>query len=241
MPTRLIREGILTSEKIANLDWGGEVFYRRLMSVVDDYGRCEFGQKLLRAKCYPLQIDGVKDAHITKWIDACASQKLITLYSCNGKSYVQIDNFNQQTRSKSKCPAPDDSGARLVTDDNSCKQLLSGVHLDGGVVGGEDVCVVCTELEQALPSEQTIIDIPLCGGGAHHVTQSDIDSYSDIYGAINILHELKKCKQWNIDNPKKQKTPKGIRRHMTSWLSRAQDKPQPRVNSDGPRGGGVVL
>jgi hypothetical protein len=57
VPNRILRDGILTSEAVASLDWASEVFYRRLYSIVDDYGRHEAGHQLLRAKCYPLQTD----------------------------------------------------------------------------------------------------------------------------------------------------------------------------------------
>ncbi len=39
MPNRIIREGILTSEAVNSLSWEAEVFFRRLLSVVDDFGR----------------------------------------------------------------------------------------------------------------------------------------------------------------------------------------------------------
>ena len=48
MPNRILREGILTSERIERLDWAEEVFYRRVMSVVDDYGRYYARPALLR-------------------------------------------------------------------------------------------------------------------------------------------------------------------------------------------------
>jgi hypothetical protein len=60
VPNRILRDNILTSEAVASLDWAAEVFYRRLHSIVDDYGRHEAGQQLLRAKCYPLQTDSVR-------------------------------------------------------------------------------------------------------------------------------------------------------------------------------------
>ncbi len=48
MPNRILREGILTSERVNLLSWEAEVFYRRLMSVVDDYGRFHAHPALLR-------------------------------------------------------------------------------------------------------------------------------------------------------------------------------------------------
>ena len=38
MPSRVIRDGILESESVNALSWEAELFFRRLMSVVDDFG-----------------------------------------------------------------------------------------------------------------------------------------------------------------------------------------------------------
>src|SRR5690606_33624040 len=62
MPNRILREGILTSPRIAKLGWPEEVFYRRLMSVVDDFGRYYADPGLLRAACYPRQLNKVSDS-----------------------------------------------------------------------------------------------------------------------------------------------------------------------------------
>ena len=108
MPNRIIRDGILSSESISLLDWAGEVFFRRLMSVVDDYGRFYASPKLLRAACYPLQIDQVSDSDIEKWLAECATATLIKIYPAkDGKIYLEVQRFNQQIRSNaSKFPSP---------------------------------------------------------------------------------------------------------------------------------------
>ena len=54
MPNRILREGILDSDRVNKLSWGAEVFYRRLMSVVDDFGRFDARIDLLKSKLYPL-------------------------------------------------------------------------------------------------------------------------------------------------------------------------------------------
>jgi len=107
MPSRILREGILTSERVATLNWAEEVFYRRLMSVVDDYGRYTANPKLIRAACYPLIIDKVSDADVGKWMAKCAEAALVSVYpATDGKRYLQISNFRQQTRTTvSKYPA----------------------------------------------------------------------------------------------------------------------------------------
>lgn len=138
MPTRLIRAEILDSERVARLDWAAEVFYRRLMSLVDDYGRYEANQKTLRAKCYPQQVDDVRVADIARWLAACQTAGLILLYEVDGKEYLEILRFGQQIRSKSKCPAPPEV-------DSKCLQVPASVHLgvsvSESVSGGVSVVV----------------------------------------------------------------------------------------------------
>ena len=127
MPNRIIRDAILTSQAVTSLDWPEEVFYRRLMSVVDDYGRCESFPQLLRSRCYPLQTDKVRVADISRWMAACQTAGLIAVYVVSGKEYLQLEKFGQQQRSPSKCPDPP---AVAIT----CPQVLADDPLVVSVV-----------------------------------------------------------------------------------------------------------
>ena len=131
MPTRLLRDGILSSERIARLGWEEEVFYRRLMSVVDDYGRFSATPMLLRASCYPLHLDKVSDADIGKWLQATEKAGLVSVYpAADGKRYLQLQDFRQQVRAKtSKYPAPD--AQPLSTCIADATHIQASVHLDG--------------------------------------------------------------------------------------------------------------
>lgn len=108
MPTRMLREGILDSERVNRLDDEEENFYRRLMSIVDDYGRFEANRAKLRARLYPLKLDKKSEERIGDLLLACVRERLVFLYPSHGKTYLQLLAFNQQMRSKSKCPPPDD-------------------------------------------------------------------------------------------------------------------------------------
>lgn len=164
MPNRILRDGILQSETVASLGWPEEVFYRRLMSVVDDYGRFHALPKLIRSACYPLQIDKVSDADIGKWLSKCETAGLVSVYPAqDGKRYVQIHKFGQQQRSRSKFPDP-------IAPDISCYQLLANAHLDGDVVGvgdgvvfgvdsKDEVPTVLGDLPAADPPSATVIEL----------------------------------------------------------------------------------
>lgn len=135
MPNRILRDGILASESVATLSWAEEVFYRRLMSVVDDHGRFHSAPKLIRAACYPLLIDKVSDADIWKWLTACVEAALVSVYpALDGKRYIQIIKFGQQVRAKSKFPEPCD--ACLPEPAISCEQVPANAHLVGVGVEG---------------------------------------------------------------------------------------------------------
>lgn len=129
MPTRLLREGILESERVNELDWPAEVFYRRLMSKVDDYGLYTANCAVLRAHLYPLRVDRVREADISRWIAACVKAGLIVLYEADGKPYLRMLDTNWQTRSKPKHPLPND---------NNCKHMITVGHLDEDVFEDED-------------------------------------------------------------------------------------------------------
>lgn len=143
MPTRLIRDGINSSERVNKLSQGAEIFYRRLLLETDDYGRASAHYSLLLANCFPLKLEVVKISDIEQWLSECTSVHLIEIYTIDDKNYLQLLDFKQKTRSKSKFPPPPDkicyADAQQMQD--SC---LANVHLGGGVFvcEGEDGCVV---------------------------------------------------------------------------------------------------
>lgn len=106
MPSRILREGILTSPRMAMLGWAEEVFYRRLHSVVDDFGRYFADPGLLRAACYPRQLNKVSDSDIGKWLQSIAAAGLVRVYPAqDGERYLEVLDFGQQIRAKkSKFP-----------------------------------------------------------------------------------------------------------------------------------------
>lgn len=132
MPNRILREGIISSEAVCGLSWAAEVFYRRLFSVVDDYGRFHATPALLRAACYPLQLDRVSDADIVSWLTDCCSSGLIISYEVDGKKYLEVLKFQQHVRAKrSKFPS------MHSTCSADAMHMRANAH-EGGVVFGDE-------------------------------------------------------------------------------------------------------
>lgn len=107
MANRVLRSGILDSDRINKLTWAGEVFYRRLMSVVDDFGRYDARPQVLRADLYKLKLDKVSESDVEKWMGECSEAGLVRFYDVERKSYLVMLDFNQTIRiKKAKYPDP---------------------------------------------------------------------------------------------------------------------------------------
>lgn len=117
MSDRIIRSNILTSDPVNCLSWAGEVFYRRLMSVVDDFGRYDARPSILRANLYALKIGKVSESDIVKWMNECSEAGLVRFYEVDFKQYLELLKFNQRLRQKkSKYPPPADGCCQLSAD-----------------------------------------------------------------------------------------------------------------------------
>ena len=133
MPTRILRDGINSSARINRLSTGAEILYRRLMSVADDYGRYYANPATIRGACWPTHPSPPCEQTVDNLLTECTqgTKPLISIYVVDGCRYLQITDFNQKIRSKSKFP---DHAGNLQTD---CGQIVDKVPaLD--VVGVED-------------------------------------------------------------------------------------------------------
>lgn len=109
MPNRVVREGILDSDRVNRLTWAGEVFYRRLHSIVDDYGCFDGRSHIIRLKLFPLKIDKVSLSDTEKYLRECVDAGLVRCYEVDGKPYVMVNDFHQTIRQKRhKYPMPPD-------------------------------------------------------------------------------------------------------------------------------------
>ncbi len=129
MPNRMLKDCILTSERISKLTWFERVVYDDLIVYLDDYGRGDARPAILRAALFPLNENVTKKA-IADALNRLATLGLVALYEVDGRPFLALQNWekHQQIRSKfSKFPEPpSDNGCyHLIADDNGCYQLIS--------------------------------------------------------------------------------------------------------------------
>ncbi len=75
-----------------------------------------------------------------------------------------------------------------------------------------------------------VISIPLKGSKTFTPTKEQLAQWQESFPGVDVTTELRKIKQWNIDNPRKRKTPTGICRHICYWLGKEQEKAGPVPN-----------
>lgn len=85
-----------------------------------------------------------------------------------------------------------------------------------------------TETNNAVKKKENdpspVIELLLNDKSLFPVYQSDVDEWQELYPAVDVMQQLRNMKGWIMSNPARRKTKKGIRRFITSWLMREQDK-----------------
>lgn len=85
----------------------------------------------------------------------------------------------------------------------------------------KDIKAIGTGLKAPLPA---VISLPLNDGTLYPITQPDIDKWTELYPAVNVISELRKMVGWLDANKDRRKTRKGVLRFVVNWLSGQQDK-----------------
>lgn len=220
MPNRMLREGIITSKPVNGLSWPAEVLYRRLISVVDDFGRYFAEPPLIRAACYPLQLNKVSDSDITKWLGETRKAGLVRIYSVDDTEYLELAKFGQRVRAlKSKFPHP-------LTDDGQVPDKCpSSAPVVGGVVVDENGGDVAPSGQPPDASASPpVIGIPLNDGSEYPITEPMVKEWEGLYPAVDVLQTLREVRGWNLANQPKRKTRSGVLKHVNTWLAREQNK-----------------
>lgn len=72
--------------------------------------------------------------------------------------------------------------------------------------------------------QEPIIEIPLTGNAWFAVTDEMVNDWSNLYPAVDVMQELRNIRGWNDAHPRQRKTKRGIRAHINTWLSKAQNQ-----------------
>jgi hypothetical protein len=200
LPNRLLKEGIVDSDRIDRLGSEAEVLYYRLLVVADDLGRMDARTAIVRARCFPLK-ESLSAEKISKWLESIWEAGLCARYEVDGKPYIQLLNWDQRVRSSGKYPPPPDG------------QLSVNCPTDVALGKGKGKGLGATNANDVRFDAAT---------GAWSVPDLLRGQWASAYQALDVDAELAKAGAWLISNPKNQKH--NYARFLTNWMQRSQDR-----------------
>ena len=225
MPNRLIKETIRTSKKINSLSDFEFRTWAYLVTYVDDYGRGSADPEILKGFVFPRRKE-VREQDIQKALAALERTGSILLYEVAGEPYFCFPNWSEHQRiqtKKSKYPAPSDSDiSRWVTVGHGESPPESNPNPNPNPNPESNPKDYCAEPQAA--GAPPVISLPLNDGTFFDVSENDRAKWSQLYPNVDVLQQLRNMAGWCDANPTKRKTRGGIKRFITAWLAREQDK-----------------
>lgn len=86
----------------------------------------------------------------------------------------------------------------------------------------------CAEPEKS-DSTPPVITLPLNDGSEYPILQRQCHEWADLYPAVDVLQQLRNMRGWLDANPTRRKTRNGIKRFITGWLSKEQNRAGPNA------------
>jgi hypothetical protein len=215
MANRMLRD-CTDSENVDKLSAHAEVLFYRLMMKADDYGSFYGNVKLIKSNCYPLRIDTVRDADISRWMDELLKAGLIVVYMNAGKTFLRINNFGQRLRNKKKrfpdCPP----------------ELLNETDMpQPAATGGNPPPEVELEVELEVEEEATLAPPSILSEGLIYDIESDLLKNQIVFEQIccasgkskeAAFESLKKYHLWLQRESQYPKQKKALQAGFQLWL-----------------------
>lgn len=104
-------------------------------------------------------------------------------------------------------------------DEPSTQVSIDKISIDKDRLDKVSIDNSCSESQRApVPS------IPLNNGAEWFPDLKDYEEWLRAYPGVDIRHQFERMRQWCLSNPEKRKTPKGVRRFVTTWLDKEQNR-----------------
>lgn len=147
------------------------------------------------------------------------------LTECNG----MVGSESASTERSRKCRANKALQCNTNATPSNAVQQIGNVEIEKEIEKEEEIKkenkTICAEVITSTQEQDSFISLPLVtGSGSFDVTFDYLNSLRGLYPGIDVEQEFRKMYAWLDSNPKNRKTKNGIKRFITGWLGRAQDK-----------------
>lgn len=228
----------------------GRLFFIGLWTLADCNGNLEWRPKRIKAKLLPYDDVDIKNIAInldnSGFIRFYSDQEKIYI---NITNFLVHQNPHKNEREKGGvCPDYCEKGRQVIDfkDITINRDKSGGVPIEDGTNPADSLNLIpdslnlipdClnapsgaeappateekTELEEK-PSP--VITLTLNDKTEYPIFEHDVSEWLDVFPAVDVVGQLKKMRLWLNDNPTKRKTKAGIRKFVSTWLGREQDR-----------------
>lgn len=113
---------------------------------------------------------------------------------------------------------------RYHHDDPEERREEAEIETEKETEGEKNVCSEPPKTDSSKPDDaDTVMEFSVTGRpDKWFLKQSKLSEWESLYGnQLDVVHEIRKARQWMIDNPHKRKTARGMTSFLNSWLHRA--------------------
>jgi phage replication O-like protein O len=172
-----------------------------------------------------VELTGLRKQHVSRTIKELKARKIVT----NSGYKIAFNKYYQQWRELPIQVTPKKLPIQVTTVTNS--GYKSNLYR-----GPQKTKDNIKDNKEGHEPPKSIFQITLKDKSHFHVSEDDIEEWSAAFPNINVYYELTKLAQWNKDNKSKRKTKTGIRKHIHTWLSKAE---QEEIEKNGKTNNGI--
>lgn len=225
---RTIKPELPQSETLGRVSRDARLLFIMLWTIVDDAGRTRGAARLLAGLLFPYDADAPE--HIEGWLGELEAVGCIRRYVVDGSTYLDIPNWLRHQKierpSKSKLPAFDEGSPnphRSLTEPSTTDLGPRTVDLGPGKSISS-----APSRDDAKPADDSpvVLEFPTVGKGGPvwKLTQRQLDDWSALFPALDVLAEARAALAWCVANPGRRKTTGGMPKFLVNWLTRSQER-----------------
>lgn len=230
---RMFSKTVVDSDAFSDMPLTTQALYFHLGMQADDDGFVNSPKKIQRS--IGATADDMK-LLIAKGFIIPFNSGVIVITHWKVHNYIRKDTYNETTCREEKAllelrenktyylPNADSSTDCIRTVDGTLTQVRLGKDRIGKDRLEENTCAEPLQASTPEPEEPAIISLPLNDKTWYSITQKQVDEWSGLYPAVDVMQELRKMVGWLDANTSNRKTRRGIKSFVNRWLSKEQDR-----------------
>ena len=223
---RMFSKTIVDSDAFLDMPLSTQALYFHLSMRADDDGFLNNAKKI--QKIIGASDDDLKLLIIKRFVIAF-DDGIIVVKHWRMNNYLRKDRYTPTVyQEEFKMLGIKDNGAYTlldtagIPDGNQCVTRLPQVSIGKDSIDKDSINTICQELEA--PDRKKAISLTLNDKSEYWIYGDQVEQWSQLFPAVDVMQELRKMKSWLDSNPSRRKTKKGILRFVNGWLSKEQDK-----------------